>query len=179
MEWVKTEWVVPRMGFYFLPEAEGENEVPERPLDGRKVAKYWREMHEERGARKKRRQAAFPGPEAPAHRHASAQKWRYTQKIEVKVLESIMDLFHRLLAPGGEGLRGGLCARKAGNAAGGPQEVPRLARRAAGHPPGEAPLDALGAASGGLPRRAGRNPKVAEGAGRAPGGSLGLGPGPL
>lgn len=23
MEWVKTEWVVPRMGFYFLPEAEG------------------------------------------------------------------------------------------------------------------------------------------------------------
>src|SRR5690606_32361061 len=65
MEWVKTEWVVPRMGFYFLPEAEGENEVPERPLDGRKVAKYWREMHEERGARKKRRQEAFPGPEAP------------------------------------------------------------------------------------------------------------------
>lgn len=100
MEWVKTEWVVPRMGFYFLPEAEGENEVPERPLDGRKVAKYWREMHEERGARKKRRQAAFPGPEAPAHRHASAQEWRYMQKIEVKVLESIMDLFHRLLAPG-------------------------------------------------------------------------------
>lgn len=100
MEWVKTEWVVPRMGFYFLPEAEGENEVPERPLDGRKVAKYWREMHEERGSRKKRRQAAFPGPEAPAHRHASAHKWRYMQKIEVKVLESIMDLFHRLLAPG-------------------------------------------------------------------------------
>src|SRR5690606_17614390 len=73
----------------------------------------------------------------------------------------------------GEGLRGGLCARKAGNAAGGPQEVPRLARRAAGPPPGEAPLDALGAASRGLPRRAGRTSKVAEGAGRAPGASLG------
>src|SRR5690606_33464205 len=72
----------------------------ERALDGRQVAQYWRQMHEELGSRNRRRDAAFPEADAPAYKHASAHQWRYSQKIEIKVLESIMDLFHRLLAPG-------------------------------------------------------------------------------
>lgn len=100
MDWVKTEWVVPREGGYSLPEAEGENELPGSPLDRRRVSRYWRLMHRELACRTRRRRKAFPKQDAPAHAHSSAHQWRYGQKIEIKVLESIMDLFHRLLAPG-------------------------------------------------------------------------------
>lgn len=100
MDWVKTEWVVPRMGGYFIPEREGGNELPEAALDRRRVARYWRLMHLELACRTKRRKKAYPAQTAPGHVHDSAQRWRYGQKIEVKVLESVMDLFHRLLAPG-------------------------------------------------------------------------------
>lgn len=99
-KWVKTEWVVPRLGCYFIPEAEGTNELPAWPLDGRAVALYWRSMHEELARRTMRRAEAFPGPDAAPDAHVRAHEWRYGQKIEIKVLESIMDLFHRLLAPG-------------------------------------------------------------------------------
>lgn len=57
-------------------------------------------MHEELGSRRKRRQGAYLGPEAPAYQHESAHQWRHGQKIGIKALESIQDLFHRLLAPG-------------------------------------------------------------------------------
>ncbi|HLV60127.1 MAG TPA: hypothetical protein VKY51_01855 [Fredinandcohnia sp.] len=118
-KWVKTEWVVPRLGCYFIPEAEGTNELPAWPLDGRAVALYWRSMHEELARRTMRRAEAFPGPDAAPDAHVRAHEWRYGQKIEIKVLESIMDLFHRLLAPGEK-----VCAAECAHAAGGmPPEV--------------------------------------------------------
>lgn len=72
MDWVKTEWVVPRMGGYFIPEREGGNELPEAALDRRRVARYWRLMHLELACRTKRRKKAYPAQTAPGPQIAVA-----------------------------------------------------------------------------------------------------------
>src|SRR5690606_33775356 len=82
------------------PRSQGRKRGAGACARGRAGGADWRRMHEELGSRRKRRQGAYVGPEAPAYQHESAHQWRHGQKIGIKALESIQGLFHRLLAPG-------------------------------------------------------------------------------
>ena len=108
---------------YKLSEVAGENPA-DLAIAGAALARYWRDIVEYRVGKVERRHAAARAiDEAEARgeggRAVEVRRWSYGQKIEMKAVEQVLELLHRILAPAAPFLCDERCAHvRAGATAG-------------------------------------------------------------
>jgi len=83
-----------RLGFYRLEERPWTNPMPPRGATGEEVRRLWLKLLRYHAEQLELRNGRCSGPCDPV----SHVVWRYGQKIDIKVHESVIELLHRILA---------------------------------------------------------------------------------
>ena|GEM_PF-1632128 len=100
VEFVKTQWEIPRIGSYYVPEVPPGRSDPGPALDGDAARRLWEETlgrHQELVER--RRSLLRVGMEALPEK-VSPSLLRRLLTLEIKCIEAALDLLHRIVAPG-------------------------------------------------------------------------------
>ena len=109
-----------RLGFYRIDEKPWTNPLPPRGATGEELRQFWLNLlryHREQFELRDR-------PCACGGETASHLEWKYGQKIDIKVHESVVELLHRILVPEAPFLCNQCCAHVAAGAS--PEQLRRF-----------------------------------------------------
>jgi hypothetical protein len=85
-----------RLGTYRIEEKPWTNTAPSRGATGEELRRFWLKLLRYHADQLElRHRPCECGGNSPSH-----VQWKYGQKIEIKVHESVIELLHRIIAPG-------------------------------------------------------------------------------